>query len=168
MTSLLDPVASAAAAEVRQYLTLSLGEELFALPIEQVREIIEFSALTHIPLMPEFLRGVLNLRGAVVPVIDLAVRFEREPMRIGKRTCIVIVELAQGDSVQSLGIMVDTVNAVLDVPLNQVQARPTFGARLRADFIAGILEHQEQFMVVLDINQVLSLQELAALVASYA
>lgn len=168
MTRLLGPVASTPAAEAQQYLSLALGEEWFALPIEHVREIIECSGLTPIPLMPSFLRGVINLRGAVVPVIDLAVRFGRERTLIGKRSCIVIVEVAQADSVQSLGIIVDTVSAVLAVQPDQVQARPAFGARLRADFIAGILEHQQQFMVVLDVTQVLSLHELAALVATSA
>ncbi|MDF3195049.1 MAG: chemotaxis protein CheW [Gammaproteobacteria bacterium HGW-Gammaproteobacteria-13] len=148
----------------QQFLTLTLGQELFALPIEHIREIIEFGGLTEIPLMPSFLRGVINLRGAVVPVIDLAVRFGRERTPIAKRTCIVIVEVEQGDSMQLLGIIVDAVNEVLAVEGHQLESRPAFGARIRADFIAGILKHHEQFVVVLDIPQVLSLDELAELV----
>ncbi len=150
----------------QQFLTLTLGEELFALPIEHIREIIEFGGLTEIPLMPAFLRGVINLRGAVVPVVDLAVRFGRERTAIGKRTCIVIVEVAQADSLQLLGIIVDAVNEVLAVEGHQLENRPAFGARIRADFIAGILKQNEQFVIVLDIPQVLSLDELADLVGT--
>jgi purine-binding chemotaxis protein CheW len=150
----------------QQFLTLTLGEELFALPIEHVREIIEFGGLTEIPLMPTFLRGVINLRGAVVPVVDLAVRFGRERTAIAKRTCIVIVEVAQDEGMQLLGIIVDAVNAVLAVEPSQLENRPTFGARIRTDFIAGILKHGEQFVIVLDIPQVLSLEELAELVGT--
>lgn len=148
----------------QQFLTLTLGQELFALPIEHIREIIEFGGLTEIPLMPSFLRGVINLRGAVVPVIDLAVRFGRERTAIAKRTCIVIVEVEQSDGLQLLGIIVDAVNEVLAVEGHQLENRPAFGARIRADFIAGILKHHEQFVVVLDIPHVLSLDELAELV----
>jgi len=147
-----------------QFLTLTLGQELFALPIEHIREIIEFGGLTEIPLMPPFLRGVINLRGAVVPVIDLAVRFGREATAIAKRTCIVIVEVAQGERMQLLGIIVDAVNEVLAVEGHQLENRPAFGAGIRADFIAGILKQNEQFIIVLDIPQVLSLDELAELV----
>lgn len=148
----------------QQFLTLTLGQELFALPIEHIREIIEFGGLTEIPLMPSFLRGVINLRGAVVPVIDLAVRFGRERTAIAKRTCIVIVEVEQNENLQLLGIIVDAVNEVLAVEGHQLENRPAFGARIRADFIAGILKHHEQFVVVLDIPHVLSLDELAELV----
>jgi purine-binding chemotaxis protein CheW len=151
-------------AQTQQFLTLTLGDELFALPIEHVREIIEFGGLTSIPMMPTFLRGVINLRGAVVPVIDLAVRFGREQTAISRRTCIVIVEIEQDDATQFLGIMVDAVNAVLTVDPNQLEPRPAFGARIRADFIAGILNQDEQFIVILDIQQVLSVTEIADLI----
>jgi purine-binding chemotaxis protein CheW len=148
----------------QQFLTLTLGEELFALPIEHIREIIEFGGLTAIPLMPAFLRGVINLRGAVVPVLDLAVRFGREQTVIARRTCIVIVEVMQDGDTQLLGIIVDAVNAVLTVDPRQVEPRPAFGARIRTDFIAGILNHNEQFIVILDIQQVLSVSEIAELI----
>lgn len=148
----------------QQFLTLTLGDELFALPIEHIREIIEFGGLTEIPLMPSFLRGVINLRGAVVPVIDLSVRFGRARTAIAKRTCIVIVEVEQDEGMQLLGIIVDAVNAVLAVDPSQLESRPSFGARIRTDFIVGILKHGEQFVIVLDIPQVLSLAELAELV----
>ncbi|UUY10667.1 chemotaxis protein CheW [Pseudomonas sp. J452] len=159
-------LATAEAPPPRQFLTLTLGGELFALPIEHIREIIEFGGLTEIPLMPGFLRGVINLRGAVVPVVDLSVRFGRERRTIDKRTCIVILEVPQEDGLQLLGIIVDAVNAVLAVEPGQLESRPTFGARIRADFIAGILKQDEQFIIVLDVSQVLSLDELGELVGS--
>ncbi|MCY1303574.1 Chemotaxis protein CheW [compost metagenome] len=101
-----------------------------------------------------------------MPVIDLAVRFGREHTTISRRTCVVIVEVAQGDGLQLLGIMVDAVNEVLAVDGQQLEARPAFGAQLRADFISGILKRNEQFIIVLNIPQVLSLDELAELVGS--
>ena|SRR6218665_2326055 len=150
----------------QQFLTLTLGKELFALAIDHVREIIEFAGLTEVPLMPAFLRGVINLRGAVVPVIDLSVRFGRGQTPIVKRTCIVIIEVPQGQALQLLGIMVDSVNEVLAVDAEQLDGRPSFGSGLRADFIAGILKQQEQFVIVLDILRVLSVDELADMVGA--
>ncbi|WP_166365815.1 chemotaxis protein CheW [Pseudomonas akapageensis] len=157
-------LAIAEAPLTQQFLTLTLGQELYALPIEHIREIIEFGGLTEIPMMPEFLRGVINLRGAVVPVVDLSVRFGRQRTAIGRRTCIVIVEVEQEGAAQMLGIIVDAVNEVLAVDANQVETRPAFGARIRADFIAGILNQNEQFVIVLDIRQVLSVEEICELV----
>jgi purine-binding chemotaxis protein CheW len=150
----------------QQFLTLTLGDELFALPIEHIREIIEFAGLTEIPLMPAFLRGVINLRGAVVPVIDLAVRFGRARTAIGKRTCVVIVEVQREESLQLLGVMVDAVNEVLAVEGHQLERRPAFGAQISTEFIAGILKQGERFVIVLDIPHVLSFDELAELMGS--
>ncbi|MBM7059111.1 purine-binding chemotaxis protein CheW [Pseudomonas sp. UL073] len=144
----------------QQFLTLTLGSELFALPIEHIREIIEFGGLTEIPLMPAFLRGVINLRGAVVPVVDLAVRFGRERTATGKRTCIVIVEMLQEDGPKLLGIIVDAVNEVLSIERQQLEQRPSLGSGVRAEFIAGILKLNERFVIALDILQMLSLDEL--------
>ncbi len=149
----------------QQYLTFTLAGEAFAIPIEHVREIIEFTGLTTIPLMPEFLRGVINLRGAVVPVVDLQSRFERGNTGIHKRTCVVIVELAHDQDAPSIGIMVDAVNEVLSVDAGQVEARPTFGTNIRADFIDGILNLDGRFVITLDVRQVLSIDEMAALIA---
>lgn len=150
--------------EMRQYLTFRLEQELFAIPIGNIREIIEFSTITEIPMMPPFLRGVINLRGSVVPVIDLSARFGRAPTSIGKRTCIVIVELEQDEQVHALGIMVDAVNEVLDVEDSQIEAAPNFGAKLRADFIEGMINIAERFVIALNIRQVLSVEEMAELI----
>lgn len=150
-------------ASSRQYLTFTLASESFAVLIEHVREIIEFSGLTTIPLMPAFLRGVINLRGAVVPVIDLQSRFGRSETEINRRTCVVIVELVGNDN-PSIGIMVDTVNEVVTVERHKLEAKPSFGTKIRDDFIEGILNLDGRFVIALDIQQVLSIDEMAALV----
>ncbi|UXY16329.1 chemotaxis protein CheW [Chitiniphilus purpureus] len=152
----------------RQYLTFTLAGELFAMPIEQIREIIEFSGLTEIPLMPAFLRGVINVRGAVVPVIDLAVRFGRPRTEIARRTCIVILELEQEGLLLLLGVLVDAVNEVLTVEPGQVEPRPSFGAKIRAEFIEGMINLNERFVIALDIHQVLSVEELTTLIGMAA
>lgn len=149
--------------ESRQYLTFLVGAESFAMPIGSIREIIEFGGLTEVPLMPNFLRGVINLRGSVVPVIDLSVRFGRAPIEIAKRTCIIIMELAQEGQPLLLGVMVDAVSAVLSVQEDRVEPRPSFGAGVRADFIEGMININERFLVVLDVQKVLSVDELSSL-----
>lgn len=147
-----------------QYLTFTLAGEAFAIPIEHVREIIEFNGLTTIPMMPPFLRGVINLRGAVVPVVDLQARFGRGETEINKRTCVIIVELNHDDETPSIGIMVDAVNEVLSVERNRIEAKPAFGTKIRADFIDGILNLDGRFIITLDIQQVLSIDEMASLI----
>ncbi|MFJ3044448.1 chemotaxis protein CheW [Herbaspirillum chlorophenolicum] len=149
--------------EIRQYLTFLVGAESFAMPIGSIREIIEFGGLTEVPLMPSFLRGVINLRGSVVPVIDLSVRFGRVPTEIAKRTCIIIMELMQDEQQLLLGVMVDAVSAVLSVQEDRVEPRPSFGAGVRADFIEGMININERFLVVLDVQKVLSVDELSSL-----
>jgi purine-binding chemotaxis protein CheW len=149
---------------MRQFLTFVLGEEMFAMPIEDIREIIEFCNVTEVPLMPHFLRGVINLRGSVVPVIDLSVRLGRTPTPVTRRTCIVILELVQEEQSLLLGVMVDAVRTVLSVEQNKIEPPLTFGARLRADFIAGMINIKERFVVALDVNAVFSVDELAALI----
>jgi purine-binding chemotaxis protein CheW len=156
------------AAAPRQYLSFTLGEELFAVPIAPIREIIEFAGLTEIPLTPPFMRGVINLRGAVVPVIDLSVRFERERTQIGRRSCVVIVEVALEDGMHPLGVIVDAVNEVLEVEPDRIEPRPGFGAGLRDDFVAGMLSLDGRFVVVLDLECVLSPAELEQLVGACA
>ena len=150
-----------------QYLTFALGSEMFAVGILNVKEIIEYGNLTEIPMMPTFIRGVINLRGSVVPVIDLAARFGGRPTEVGKRTCIVIVEVADeiGDQISShdIGIMVDAVSEVLDIPGSEIEPPPTFGARIRADFIFGMGKVAGKFVIILNINKVLSIEEIAQL-----
>ncbi len=162
----LAPVA--VAAEPAQFLTFLLGEEVFAIDILSIKEIIEFRNLTTVPLMPECVRGVLNLRGAVVPVLDLQARFSRPVSQVGKRTCIVIVEINTAHGRQVIGVLVDAVNEVLDIPHDAIASAPAFGSRIRADFIRGIGKVDEKFVILLDVDQVFSVDELAALVDASA
>lgn len=151
--------------EVNQVLTFTLGDELFAIGILNIKEIIEYGQVTEIPMMPSFIRGVINLRGAVVPVIDLSARFGGSQSKVGKRTCIVIVETPTGEEGQhqDIGVVVDAVSAVLDIPPGDVEPPPAFGARLRTDFIAAMGRVDGRFVIILDVTKVLSVDELALL-----
>ncbi|MGE5492783.1 MAG: chemotaxis protein CheW [Actinomycetota bacterium] len=151
------------AAEVRQYLTFSLGGEMFAVGILNVKEIIEYGHLTEIPMMPAFIRGVINLRGAVVPVIDLAARFGGQPTQVGRRSCVIIIEIADGDTTQDIGVLVDSVSAVLDIPDSEIEPPPAFGAKIRTDFIEGMGKISGKFVIILNVQQVLSVEEMTLL-----
>ena len=146
-----------------QYLTFALGSEMFAVGILNVKEIIEYGNLTEIPMMPAFIRGVINLRGSVVPVIDLSARFGGSQTEVGRRTCIVIVEVEDEDTKHDIGIMVDAVSEVLDIPGSEIEPPPAFGAQIRADFIFGMGKVAGKFVILLNINKVLSVEEIALL-----
>lgn len=146
-----------------QYLTFALGTEMFAVGILNVKEIIEYGNLTEIPMMPAFIRGVINLRGSVVPVIDLAARFGGSQTEVGRRTCIVIVEVQADDAKHDIGIIVDAVSEVLDIPGSEIEPPPSFGAKIRADFIFGMGKVAGKFVIILNIDQVLSVDEIAML-----
>ena len=149
-----------------QYLTFSLGGETFALGILNVKEIIEFGNVTEIPMMPDFIRGVINLRGAVVPVIDLSARFGGKVSSVSRRTCIVIVEVGthgSGGEKQDLGVIVDAVNEVLEIARAEIEPPPSFGAKIRADFIQGMGKVEGRFVIILNVERVLSTDEIAML-----
>lgn len=147
----------------QQYLTFSLGGEMLSLGIAAIREIIWYTPPTEVPMMPACIRGVINLRGAVVPVMDLSVRFGKPSTQVGKSTCIVILEVSAGPEGehQAMGVVVDSVQAVLEIAPDQIEPAPTFGAKIRADFIAGIAKVDARFIVLLDIERVLSPSEIA-------
>ncbi|MDI6746136.1 MAG: chemotaxis protein CheW [Rhodocyclaceae bacterium] len=150
--------------DTHQYLTFTLGSEMFAVGILNVKEIIEYGNLTEIPMMPAFIRGVINLRGAVVPVVDLAARFTSGKVsEVQRRTCIVIVEVTQEDAKHDIGIMVDAVSEVLEIQANEIEPPPSFGAKIRADFIAGMGKVAGKFVIILQIDRVLSVNEMAML-----
>ena len=149
-----------------QYLTFSLGGEMFAVGILNVKEIIEYGHLTEIPMMPAFIRGVINLRGSVVPVIDLSARFGSKPTEVSRRTCIVIVEVDDAEMRHDIGIMVDAVSEVLDIPASEIEPPPSFGAKIRADFIFGMGKVAGKFVIILNINKVLSVEEIAAITST--
>jgi purine-binding chemotaxis protein CheW len=149
---------------VRQYLMFNLGGETYGVGIHAIREIIEYPGVTSIPLAPHFLHGVINLRGAVVPVLDLSVRFGRAATVINRRTCIVVVEVAQGEALHMLGVLVDGVTEVREVESGEVESRPQFGTGLRSDFVIAMLRREQGFIPILDISAVLSLGELENLI----
>ncbi|NHF67707.1 chemotaxis protein CheW [Xanthomonas hortorum] len=147
----------------QQYLTFLLGTEMFGLGILGIKEIIEYRAPTDVPMMPPALRGVINLRGAVVPVVDLQQRFGRSASAITKRSCIVIVEIAHGGTHQVLGLLVDAVSEVLDIAPDDIAGAPSFGAGIARDFIQAMAKIGERFVILLDADAVLSNDTLAQL-----
>jgi purine-binding chemotaxis protein CheW len=147
----------------QQYLTFTLGSEMFAVAILNVKEIIEYGTVTEIPMMPGFIRGVINLRGAVVPVIDLSCRFGGQATKVARRTCIVIVEMTEGDTKQDIGVMVDAVSEVLEIAPDEIEPAPAFGAKIRTDFINGMGKVNGKFVIILDVARVLSVEEIAML-----
>ena len=159
--------APAGLGEPQQYLVFSLCGEAFAIGIRSIKEIIEYGQLTEVPMMPELVRGVINLRGAVVPVVDLAVRFGRAPTEVARRTCIVIIEIeSQPEQTQVIGVIVDAVTEVLDIPPQDIEPPPSFGARIRSDFIEGMGKVGGKFVILLDMGHALSIDELSDIVGS--
>lgn len=144
------------------YLCFTLGTELFAIDILRIREIIEYLPPTAVPMMPPSLSGVINVRGSVVPVVDLAVRFNWPATQVGRRTCIVIVEIMHESTRHVLGLVVDKVNMVTDIKSEAIEPPPTFGARINTDFINGMARVNNQFVIVLDIARTLTIEEMAA------
>ena len=149
--------------DVRQYLTFMIGGEEYAVSLLKVKEIIEFDVITKVPKMPEWVRGVINLRGSVVPVVDLAVKLRQAPSEIGKLTCIVITEVQCDGEAKVIGVMADAVSQVIDLRLEEVEAPPSFGTRLKADYLLGMARSGKKFCLMLDTDKVLSSEELLEL-----
>ena len=146
-----------------KYLTFTLAEEEYGIGILKIKEIIGMMQITTVPQTPEFVKGVINLRGKVIPVIDLRLRFGMEPMDYTDRTCIIVVEI-QGtvDTVQ-IGIVVDAVSEVLNIKREEVEDTPTFGARLNTDYILGMAKMEGGVKILLDIDRVLKAKEIELL-----
>lgn len=150
------PAAPVPGAAPTQYLTFVLTDEMFAIGILAVKEIIEYRGITLVPMMPAYVRGVINLRGAVVPVLDLQVRFGRPASPVSKRTCIVIVEVETAGEQQVIGLVVDAVSEVLDIATGDIEPPPTFGTGIRAEFVQGLAKVRERFVILLDLERVLT------------
>lgn len=144
------------------FLKFTLGQEMFAIDIQHIREIIEYSPPNAVPMTPVALLGVINVRGSVVPVVDLALRFGWEATTIGRRSSIVIVEITHKEQKHVLGLLVDRVNAVAEIPSSAIEPVPAFGASIHTDFIAGIAKTDEHFVIILSIERTLSVAEIAA------
>ncbi len=156
-------IAQSSSTEPAQYLTFMLAQEQFAIGILGIKEIIEYHGLTEVPMMPPCVRGVINLRGAVVPVLDLLARFGRPSSETTKRTCVVIVEVAGAAERHVVGLLVDAVNEVLDIAPSDIEPPPSFGARIRSDFLQGVGKVRGKFVLLLDVNRALSLDEIGDL-----
>jgi len=148
---------------VQQYLTFMIGGEEYAISLLKVREIIEYDTVTHVPKTPEWIRGVINLRGSVVPVIDLAVRLRQPPSVAGKLTCIVITEVQTGDEAAVMGIIADSVRQVIDLRPQEIEEPPTFGTLVKVDYLLGMARSGKKFCLLLDTEKVLSTDELLEL-----
>jgi purine-binding chemotaxis protein CheW len=146
----------------KQHLTLLVADEEYAIEILRVREIIELTPVTKVPSTPAAIRGVINLRGAVVPVIHLAIKLGVGARPITKKTCIVIVEIDVDGARTSMGLLVDAVRRVLDLEGSRVEPVPPFGTHVNVEFLKGMAAAGEKFLLVLDLANVLSIQELRA------
>lgn len=147
----------------QQYLTFVLGGETFAIGILRIREIMEYEVPTDVPMMPAFVRGIVNIRGAVVPVIDLCARFGRPSTAVTKKTCIVIAEASWNGESQIMGVVVDAVNEVLEIRQAEIEPPPSFGASVRTDFIQGMGKVRDKFVIILSVDSVLPLSDMETL-----
>lgn len=147
--------------ETTQYLTFKLDEEVFALDISQVREVLDFTALTKVPRTPEFMRGVINLRGSVVPVIDMRLKFGMSKTEQTVSTCIIIVETNLDSEKVVLGALADSVQEVIELEPGQIEPPPRIGTRLNTDFIKGMGKRDDEFIIIFDIDRIFSSDELS-------
>ncbi len=155
--------AQVAGDQFQQYLTFLVGKDNFGINILDVKEIIEINNITRIPKTPDYIRGVINLRGNVVPVIDLSARLDRQRSEITKLSCIVLVEVDVHGEGQVIGALVDQVNEILDIAEANIQPAPDFGTDMRTDFIQAMGRVDDNFIILLAINRILSIDELSQL-----
>ncbi|MBF0288942.1 MAG: purine-binding chemotaxis protein CheW [SAR324 cluster bacterium] len=146
--------------ETIQFLTFQLQQEVFAVEIAKVREVLELASITKVPRTPAFMRGVINLRGNVVPVIDMNLKFDMLRTDQTVNTCIIIVEIRLDGEETLLGALVDSVQEVMDLHPDQIEPPPKIGAKLKAEFIRGMGKHDDRFLIILDIDKIFSSDEL--------
>lgn len=152
---------TATISQTTQYLTFKLDDEVFALDISQVREVLDFTIVTKVPRTPDFMSGVINLRGSVVPVVDMRLKFGMSKTRKTVNTCIIIVEISIDCEKIVLGALADSVQEVIELEPGQIEPPPRIGTRLNTDFIKGMGKRDDQFIIILDIDKVFSIEELA-------
>ncbi len=148
--------------EMIQYLTFKLDDEIFAFDISKVREVLDFTTVARVPKTPEFMRGVINLRGSVVAVVDLRLKFGMSKTQKTVNTCIIISEVTVDGETTVLGALADSVQEVMDLDAEHISAPPKIGTSLNTEFIKGMGRHNDQFIIILDIDKVFSTHELAA------
>ena len=155
-------MATNAITETTQYLTYKLGEEVYALDIGKVREVLDFTTVTKVPRTPDFMRGVINLRGSVVPVVDLRLKFGMSATEKTVNTCVIITEVTVDGDTTILGALADSVQEVLDLDEEHIAPAPRIGTKLRTEFIKGMGKRDDKFIMILDIDKVFSADELGA------
>ena len=149
--------------EIRQYLTFTLAEEQYAADVSRVREVLELLPFTKIPRMPAYMKGVINIRGSVVPVVDLRQKFGMPEAEQTVDTSIIVMDVGEGEERITVGCLADSVEEVIDIPPESVEPAPSFGTKVDTEFIDGIAKRDEQFIIVLDINRVFDEREIASL-----
>jgi len=154
--------------ETAQYLTFKLDEEVFAIDVAQVREVLDLTPITKVPRSPEFMRGVINVRGSVVPVVDLRLKFGMSETETTLDTRIVVMEVSLDSEITILGAIADSVHEVLELDPEHIERAPRIGSRWRTEFIKGIGKRDEQFIIILDIDRIFSTDELAIMDTSEA
>jgi purine-binding chemotaxis protein CheW len=147
----------------RQYLTFQLDEEVFAIDVANVREILEYNSVTRVPRSPEYMRGVINLRGSVVPVFDMRLKFGMTGTERTINTCIVVVEVSYEGEDIIIGALVDSVQEVFELEADQIEPAPKIGTHLRTEFIRGMGKRDETFIIILDIDKVFSIEEITSI-----
>ncbi len=147
--------------ETNQYLTFKLEDEVFGLAIGKVREVLDFTTITKVPRTPEYMRGVINLRGSVVPVVDLHLKFGLAQTEKTVNTCIIIVEISMEGEITVLGALADSVQEVVELEPEQIEPAPKIGTKLNTEFIKGMGKREDQFIILLDIDKVFSNEELS-------
>lgn len=148
-------------AMLHQYLTFKLGDEMFAIDVSQVREILDVTTITKVPRSPDFMRGVINVRGSVVPVVDLRLKFEMTKAEQTVDTRIVVMEIALDGELTTIGTLADAVHNVMDIEPASIEPPPKVGGKWNTEFIKGIGKHQDQFIIILNVDRIFSAQELA-------
>lgn len=148
--------------ETTQYLTFKLEDEIFALDVAKVREILDFTTVTKVPQTPDFMRGVINLRGSVVPVMDMRLKFGMTETDKTVNTCIIVVEIMAEDEIIVLGALADSVQEVVDLEPEQIEPAPRIGTKFNTDFILGMGKHNGRFIMILDIGRIFSSADLTA------
>jgi purine-binding chemotaxis protein CheW len=151
-----------------QYLTFKLSEEVFALDVAEVREILDFTSVTKVPRTPDYMRGVINLRGSVVPVMDLRLKFDMTATEQTVNSCIIVVEMNLGSDLVVIGVLADAVQEVIDLEPEQIEPPPRIGTKLNTEFILGMGKHNSSFMMILDIDKIFQGPDLALDQASQA
>lgn len=149
--------------DTRQYLTFQLGEGDFALDVSHVREILEYKTVTKVPGTPDYMRGVINLRGSVVPVLDMKLKFGLGPIVKTVDTCIIVIEITCEGATTVVGALVDSVQEVSDFEQDQIEPAPKMGSQVRTDFVKGMGKKDDRFVIILDIDEIFSSEELAGI-----